>query len=81
MLFKGISYLEPWQPFCSAEQNHLSNFSGGYYDEHFCEIIFGQWFRICHLKDVFSGALAALLFCGAEPFMQFLKKASWETFM
>ena len=26
MLFKGISYLELWQPFCSAERNHLCNF-------------------------------------------------------
>ena len=29
-----------------------------------------QWLR-CHLKDSLSGALAALLFDGAEPFMQF----------
>ena len=26
MLFKGISHLELWQPFCSAEPNHLCNF-------------------------------------------------------
>ena len=26
MPFKGISYLEFWQPFCSAEGNHLCNF-------------------------------------------------------
>ena len=25
MPFKDISYLELWQPFCSAEQNHLCN--------------------------------------------------------
>ena len=25
-LFKDISFLELWQPFCSAEQNHLCNF-------------------------------------------------------
>ena len=30
-----------------------------------------QWFRGCHLKDFLSGALAALVFGGAEPFMQF----------
>ena len=29
MSFKGISYLELWQPFCSADQNHLSNFVWG----------------------------------------------------
>ena len=40
MLFKDISYLELWQVFCSAEQNHLSNFGRGYYEEQFCEIIF-----------------------------------------
>ena len=32
----------------------------------------GQWFRMrCCLKDFLSGALVALLFSGAEPFMQF----------
>ena len=67
--FKGISYLELWQPFCSAQCNHLLNFGRGYYEEPFCEIILnlGQWFRRCPL----SGALAALLFGGAEPFMRF----------
>ena len=39
MLFKDISYLELWQPFCSAEQNHLCNFGRRYYEEQFCEII------------------------------------------
>ena len=29
-----------------------------------------QWFRCC-LKDFLSGALTILLFCAAEPFMQF----------
>ena len=33
MLFKGISYLELWQPFCSAEHKHFCNFVGG---EQFC---------------------------------------------
>ena len=28
-----------------------------------------------------GGALAALLLSGAEPFKQFLKWASWETFI
>ena len=52
MPFKGIYYLELWQPFCSAECNHLCNFGRGYYEEQFCEIILnlGQWFRICHLN-------------------------------
>ena len=73
MHFKDISYLELWRPFCSAEWNHLCNFGRGYYEEQFCEIILnlGQWFRRCCLKDFLSGALATLLFGGAEPFMQF----------
>ena len=38
MSFKGISYLDIWQPFCSAECNYLCNFGKGYYEEQFCEI-------------------------------------------
>ena len=74
MPFKGISYLELWQPFCSGEHNHLCNFGRGYPEEQFCEITLnlGQWFRrSCRLKDFLSGALAPLLFGGAESFMQF----------
>ena len=49
MLFKDISYLELWHPFCSAKRNHLCNLGRGYYKEQFCEIILnlGQWFRRC----------------------------------
>ena len=66
MPIKGISYLELWQPFCSEEWNHLSNFGREYYEEQFCEIILNlsQWFRC--LKDFISGALAALLFGGMQ---------------
>ena len=74
LLFKGISYLDIWQPFCSAECNHLCNFGRGYYEEQFCKITLnlGQWFRSrCCLKDFLSDDLPALLFSGAEPFMQF----------
>ena len=83
MLFKDISYLELWQPFCSVEGNHLCIFGRGYYEEQFCEIILnlGQWFRRCGLKDFLSEALATLLLGDAEPFMQFWKRASWGTFM
>ena len=73
MLFKCISYLELWQTFSSAEHNHLCNCGRGYYEELSCEFIlnFGQWFRRrCRLKDFLSGALAALLFGGAELYMQ-----------
>ena len=38
--------------------------------EQFCEFILnlGQWFRRSRLKDFLSGAPAALLFSGAEPY-------------
>ena len=73
MPLKNISSLELWQPFYSAEQNCVCNFGRGCYQEQFCEIILnlGQWFRRSRLKDSLSGALAALLFGKAEPFMQF----------
>ena len=69
-----ISYLELWWPFCSAERNHFCNFGRGYPEEQFWEMFFNldQWFRKrCHLKDFLSGALLALVFSEAEPFMQF----------
>ena len=74
MLFKDISYLELWQPFCPTEQNNLCNFGRGCHEEQLCEMILNlfQWFgRRCRLKYFLSGALAGLLFGGAEPFMQF----------
>ena len=60
------------QHFCSAE-NHLCNFGCGHNEEKFYEFIsnLGQWFRRCCLKDFLSRTLAALMFSGAEPFMQF----------
>ena len=39
VLFKDISNLELWQPFCLAERNHLCNFGIGGYEEKFSEII------------------------------------------
>ena len=51
MSFKDISYLEVWWPFCSAEQDHLSNFGKGHYEEQLCEIILNleHWFSTkCH---------------------------------
>ena len=52
-----------------------------HHEEDFCEIILnlGQWFRrrFC-LKDFLSGALAVLLFGGAEPFMPFERRHYWE---
>ena len=71
---KGMYFLELWQPFCSAEHNHLCNIGRGYPEKQLCEIIcnLGQWFRRRHcLKYYLPGALAALLFVEALPFMQF----------
>ena len=77
MSYKDISYLELWWPFCSAGQNYLCNFDVGYQEEQFCGIFINlnQLFRRCHLKVVFflSGALAALLFSGVEPFCAILE--------
>ena len=74
MSFKDISYLELWRPLCSTEQNHLCNFKGEYPEEHFYESIFNLdlWSRRwCCLKYFLSGALAVLVFSGADPYMQF----------
>ena len=58
----------------SGAKTCLQYFGRGYQEELFCEIILklDQWFRRrCLLKDFLSGALAALLFSGAEQFNQF----------
>ena len=66
MLFKGISYLELWQPFYSEGRNHLCNFGRGYFEEPFRKINLNwcQWFKRCRLEDFLSGALATLLLGG-----------------
>ena len=75
MPFKDLSYLELWQPFCSAEPNHLCNFGREHQEEQLFE--FGSVvqeemsFKGFLLKDFLSGAMATLLFSGVEPFMQF----------
>ena len=40
LLFKGISYLDIWQPFWSTECNHLCYCGRGYFEEQFCENYF-----------------------------------------
>ena len=52
MSLKDISYLELWQPLCSAEPNHLCNCCGRHHEGQFCEIILNlnQWLRRCCLK-------------------------------
>ena len=84
MSFKDIAYLELWWPFYSVEGNHLCNFGRGYHEEQFHEIIFNSdlcFRRRCCLKDFLSRAQAALVFSGAELFMQFWLRALWGTFM
>ena len=73
MSFNDISYLELWTgPFVHRSGTICAILVEGI-EEQFCEFILnlGQWFRRCRLKDFLSGALAALLFSGVEPFMQF----------
>ena len=69
-----IFLLELWRPLYLAEWNHLCNFSRGYHEVHFCEIILNldQWFRRCRLKYFLSGALAALLFWRSQTFCAIL---------
>ena len=53
----------------------MCNFGKGYPEEQFYEIILNLSLlvrRRCDLIDFLSGAMAALLFNAAEPFMQFL---------
>ena len=52
-MIKDISYLELWQPFHSAKQNHLCNFRRGYRKEKTCEIIFNldQMFKRFLIKS------------------------------
>ena len=69
MSFIGISYLELLGPFCSVEQNICAILVKGIMRNN---SVLDLWFRRrCHFKDFLSGALAAHVFCGAKPFMQF----------
>ena len=53
VLFKGISYLELWWPFCLVNQSHFCNFGKRYHEGQFCDVTLylDQWFRRrCSLK-------------------------------
>ena len=56
-----------WQPFCSVEQNHFSNFGRGSPKEHFCEIILklGYWPRRRYRLKVFLFFKRWWPFCSA----------------
>ena len=66
MCFKDISYLELWQPLCSAEQNHLCNSGSGHHEEQFCEIILNldHWFRRTSCLKIL------LIWSSVSPFVQ-----------
>ena len=66
MPLEDISYLELWQPLCSAEQNHLCNFGRRHHEEQFCDIILNldQWFRRCFFLKIF------LIWSSGGPFVQ-----------
>ena len=60
-------------PLCLADRKHLCNFGRGHHDEHFYEFIlnFDQCFRRrCRLKIFHIRVLEALLFSGAQQFVQ-----------
>ena len=82
-VFWKNSYLELLRPYCSVAQNHFCNFERRHHGKHSSEVIWhlDQWFRRCCLKDLLFWALAAIPFSGAEPFMQFWKRASWGIFI
>ena len=69
MSFKDMSYLEFWQSFCLAEQNHLiCNFGRGHHEEKICEIILNldKIFRRWLFNDNSHPELWWAL-CSAEP--------------
>ena len=68
MTFKEISNLEIWMPICAILV------SG---------VLWGKilWNYFEFGPDFLSRALAALLFGGVEPFVQFSKREPWGTFM
>ena len=72
MLFKYISNLQLWWPYCSMVRNHLGNFGRGHIEEHFCEIfiIWTSGSGDVVLRYFLSTAMATILFSGAEPFEQ-----------
>ena len=59
ILFKDISYVKLWQPFYSAEPNHLCR----HHKERFCEIIFNL--NQLSFKDIYNLELC-WHFCSAE---------------
>ena len=72
--FKGISCLERWRPFCSAELNLLCNFDRRHHEEQFCVIILNldRWVRKrCHLKLFLIWRFGGPFYSGVEPFCNF----------
>ena len=60
MLFKDISYLELWLPFCLAEQNRLCSFRRGHHEEY---LEFGPVVQVILFKDIsyqWSGIICAI---------------------
>ena len=47
MSLKNSSYLKLWWASCYVERNHFSNFDGGPYEEHLCEVYLDLclWFK------------------------------------
>ena len=68
--------MELWQPFCSAEWNHLCNFGSRYYEELFCEIIL----NLGLVQEEMSFKIF-LIWCSGDLYDRFSKRASWGIFM
>ena len=70
--FKDMFIWSSASHFVQQSRNICAISGRGHYEEQFYEFStnLGQWFcRSCCLKKFFYGALAALVFCGVEPFM------------
>ena len=65
MLFKDISYLELWWPFCSAERNNLClcNFGRGYPEEKF----YKNYFEFGHVAQEITFERFLIWSSGSHP--------------
>ena len=77
MPFKGISYLELWQPFSLRSVTICAILVEGIKRKNSVKLL---WIWVSGPGGEFF-SLATFLFSGAEPFMQFWKRASLGTFM
>ena len=81
MPLKGISYLELWQSFCSAEHNHLCNF-GRPRGTMLCNYFeFGSVVKEMSLKRFIWSSGDPSCSVERNHLCNFGKRASWGTIM